>query len=279
MAIAQHELRRVEITKWIIFNLVAVAVITPFLLKFVLPFKSSAKAVMFYEEIERLDEGTRVLVAFDFDPAAEPELRPMSVAVLRHCFERGLVPVVMTHWPRGIGLARDMSEQVAGEYGMKSGEDYVFLGYRPGRVNLILNIGEDLKRAFDKDFYGEPTDGMAALDGIDKLGDFPLFVGIEAGITYEEWIAYGTDRHDIPFITGTTAVMTPDLYPLMDAKQIKGCLGGLRGAADYEQLIDKSDSATRGMTAQSMAHLLIIGLIIVANLRFMLARFTGKRKK
>jgi hypothetical protein len=278
MAIAQSELRRIQIIRWIIYGLVASAVITPFLLKFALPFQPSPKAVMFYDEIQKLDEGTRVLIALDFDPAAEAELRPMSMAVLRHCYERKLVPVIMTHWPRGIGLTRNVCQQVAKEYNKESGKDYVFLGYKPGLFNLVLNIGEDLKGAFDKDFFGQPTEGMAALEGIDKLADFELVVGIEAGITYEYWIAYGTDRHDIPFIAGTTAVMTPDLYPFIDSGQMKGFLGGLRGAADYEQLIDKSDDATQGMAAQSMAHLLIIALIIFANVRFVLIPLYMKKR-
>ena len=43
--------------------------------------------------------------------------------------------------------------------------------------------------------------------------------------------------------------MAPDLYPFLDSGQLKGLLGGLAGAAEYETLIDRSGQATKGMSA------------------------------
>jgi hypothetical protein len=37
-----------------------------------------------------------VLLAFDYDAASQAELEPMSRAVLKHCFRKGIVPIVMT---------------------------------------------------------------------------------------------------------------------------------------------------------------------------------------
>ena len=56
------------------------------------------------------------------------------------------------------------------------------------------------------------------------------------------------------------------------------CWGGLRGAADYESLVEIPGTATRGMVAQSVAHVLVIVLIIVANVRFLLQRRAGRGK-
>lgn len=278
MSIPQAELKRIAIARWIIYLLVAIVIVFPLLINIPMSFEAEAKARDFYEQVEGLEKGTPVMVTFDFDPAAEAELKPMGMAVLRHCFEKGLVPTIMTHWPRGVGLARDVCNQVADEYGMESGKDYAFLGYKPGKYNLILAIGEDLKGTFDKDFYGEPTEGMPALEGVNRLKDYKLLIDLAAGITYEYWIQFGSDRHDIPHIAGTTAVMTPDLYPVINSGQLKGCLGGLRGVADYELLIDKPGSGKQGMAAQSAAHLLLIALLVFANVRYFVRRFVKKEK-
>jgi len=149
----------------------------------------------------------------------------------------------------------------------------VFLGFRPGYQNLVLNMGESLKGAFTVDYYGKPTADMPALQGVDTLEDIDLAIDIAAGATVEMWIAYGSDRFDFPLGAGVTAVMAPDLYPFLQSKQLVGFLGGLRGAGDYEQLLEKPDDATRGMPSQSLTHLLLIVLIVAANARFIAGRF------
>jgi len=45
-------------------------------------------------------------------------------------------------------------------------------------------------------------------------------------------------------------------------------LSGLRGAAEYEKLINAPGIATKLMDAQSLAHLLIITLIVLGNVAF-----------
>ena len=74
---------------------------------------------------------------------------------------------------------------------------------------------------------------------------------------------------------GTTAVSAPKYYAFVDAGQFVGLLGGMKGAAEYELLVGKSGKAVKGMGAQSLVHLLIIGLVIVGNIGY----FVSRRKK
>jgi hypothetical protein len=113
---------------------------------------------------------------------------------------------------------------------------------------------------------------MPALKGVQSLKDIPLAVDIAAGATVEMWIAYGRDRFGFDLGAGCTAVIAPDLYPFLQSKQLVGLLGGLRGAADYEVLLEEPGSGVAGMQAQSVAHVLIIGLIVVANVIFLVRR-------
>jgi hypothetical protein len=275
-------LLHVAIARRVVFVLVAVAVVLPFVVDFALPFLPSQDVKNLYERIEGLEPGSPVLMAFDYEPASEAELYPMSRVLLLHCFRKGLVPIVMTHWQAGVGLCQDLCEKSAAyakkKWGKEklSGRDYVLLGFRPGYADLVLNMGENLKGAFEKDFYGQPTRGMAALEGVDSLKDIPLAVDVAAGATVEMWIAYGADRFGFDLGAGTTAVMAPDLYPFYQSGQIIGFLGGLRGAADYETLLTEPGRATTGMQAQSTTHILIIALILGANFRYIYRRFVKR---
>jgi len=257
--------RRDTISRRIVYLLVAGAVVFPFIRPLPFKFKPQELSRQLYDKVEALPPGSPILLLFDYDPASMAELYPMSLALLRHCFARGLHPIVMTHWNSGVGLAQDLVEQTAKEYHKKSGVDYVFLGFKPGGANLVLNMGESLTGAFDKDFYKQPTETMPVLKGVRSLRDIPLVIDIAAGNTVEMWIAYGRDRFGFELGAGCTAVIAPDLYPFLQSGQLVGLLGGLRGAADYESLIHHPGSAVKGMQAQSLTHVLIILLILGAN--------------
>ena len=86
------------------------------------------------------------------------------------------------------------------------------------------------------------------------------------------WIPYGQEKYGFPFAGGCTAVMAPDLFPFLQSGQMVGLLGGLAGAAEYETLVGRQDKATAGMSAQSMAHLIIVAFIIFGNMAFFVSR-------
>ena len=206
------EIKRGVITRWIIYGLIAVVVGLPFL--FPAPgmeFAADPPTVKVLDAIEALKPGSHVLLAFDFDLASRPELDPMSRAVLKHCFKKGVIPVVMTFWATGLDMDKKICEQVAKSSSeelhkpLVSGKDWVFLGTRPSGVLLILQMGQDFKGAFDKDFYDQPTQSMEALSGVNSLKNIDLAIDFAAGGTVGTWIAYGSDKFGFPLAAGTTA--------------------------------------------------------------------------
>ena len=256
----------------VIYLLVALAVLVPLLTWRAMPVNPSPEVENLYDAVQALPAGSPVLLSFDYDPTSKEELYPMSLAILRHCFKRDLHPVVLTNWITNIDLCRELVNLTAAEAKKESGRDYVYLGWRPGMGQLILNMGENFKAAFDRDIDKKPTEGMPALAGVYSLRDIPLVVGIAAGGTTETWIAFGADRFKFKLGAGCTAVIAPDLYPYLQSKQLVGMAAGLRGAADYEVLLGRHGQAYAGMPAQSIAHILIIALILGANLHFLLRR-------
>jgi len=274
---------RFLVTRRGICLLVAAAVIVPFLYTLPLPFEPSPWAKAVYNTLDKLPPGSHVLLSFDYGPGSKEEIYPMSLAILRHCHKKGLVPVVMTHVVSNVDLSRKACEQAAADakemWGkeVRSGRDYVYLGFKPGYSNLVLNMGESIKGAFPKDYYGQPTQTMKALEGVDSLKDIDMGMSLASIGSIEMWIAFGADRSGFPFAAGCTAVMTADMYPYLQSKQMVGFLSGLRGAADYEQLVGVPGDATRGMQSQSVTHVLLIILILGANVVFIAGRIRSRR--
>ena len=86
------------------------------------------------------------------------------------------------------------------------------------------------------------------------------------------------DKYKFELGGGCTGVMAPGLYPLLRSGQINGLIGGLRGAAEYETLIDQKGRAIAGMDAQSATHLAIIVLVIICNLFYFSLRKQGRQQ-
>jgi hypothetical protein len=96
-----------------------------------------------------------------------------------------------------------------------------------------------------------------------------------------------TGGKPLPFVAGSTGVQTPQLIPYYPG-QMAGVLGAIKGAAEYESLVNtklrsmdsgkpiapKFQEAQRRMAPQLVAHVLMVGLIVVGNVIF----FAGRRK-
>lgn len=54
--------------------------------------------------------------------------------------------------------------------------------------------------------------------------------------------------------------------------QLKGFLGGLRGAAEYELLVGAPGKGCAGMDAQSLGHVTIIVFLILGNIGYFAAK-------
>ncbi|HHT9157868.1 MAG TPA: hypothetical protein ACFYEA_09745 [Candidatus Tripitaka californicus] len=260
--------RFLNIDRRIIFAAVALAVIGSLLVDFSLPVPATPPVQKIFDKIESLPPGAHFLLSFDYDPSSKEELQPMALALLHHCFQRGVKVIGMTHNPGGTGLAEQALNSVASIYQRKYKEDYVFLGYKPGGASLVINMGEDIHTAFLKDFYGNDTTTLPALQGVESLRDIDYLVDLAAGVTIETWIAFGREKYQFEMGAGCTAVIGPEMYPFLDSRQINGLMAGLKGAAEYEVLVERKAQAFEGMRPQSVTHCLVILFVLFGNVAF-----------
>jgi hypothetical protein len=265
--------RMLKIDRRFIFAVIGLCTLLPLLYPVGLPIKVSPEVRGVYDYIESLPPGSVFLLSMDFDPASKPELYPQSIAILRHAFRKNLRVIVMTLWVTGTGLADQVVSQIAQETGKVNGRDYVFLGWSPGAGSVIINMGQDLYTTFPFDYYGKPTKELPVLEGVQNLRDVNYAVSLAAGNPgVEAWYVFGKDKYKFELGGGCTGVIAPGLYPLLRSGQINGLIGGLRGAAEYENLIGQKGRAVAGMDAQSATHFAIIALVILCNIFYVSLR-------
>ena len=264
----------------LLFLLVVAAVIFALLAPTQQPGTPEESVRSVYRDIEQLPDGSYVLLAMDFDPQAKAELEPMAIALLRHCLRKGHRVIGMTFWPTGNAFANDVFVRVGKEYPDKEwGRDYVYLGYQPGGMpQVITGMSESITRTFPQDYRNRATAGMPIFQQLASLKGADFLIDLAAGMTPGAWIVYAGDRLKLPMAVGCTAVSGPDLYVRLDAGQIKGLIAGLRGAADYELLIERPALGTSGMFAQSIIHALVVLFVIIGNVQYFRARRRADRE-
>ena len=202
----------------------------------------SAKA--FFNEVDIAGEakGRRgnVLVALDFDPASAGELNPMAISLVHQCAQKGHRMYFITLWPAGPPMINDAINKVIKRHypDLVYGEDYVNLGFKAGNEQVIKVMGIDLTTEYRTDVEGTALSKIPMMSGITTLEDFDLIAEISAGYPgSKEWVLYAATQYNIPFVSGMTGVQAPQLYPYFP-DQLQGLLGAIKGAAEYEFLVN-----------------------------------------
>jgi len=264
--------------RWI-FVAVWVLVMIPLLFPLKLPIAPTARAVEYYEEIEKLKPGDIVLLSADYDPASGPELGPMLRSSLTQLCRHKVKIVGDCLWPGGPPLLEQGFNEVARDsFHYKYGEDYVNLGFKEGREAVILAMGNSIPGTFASDFRGTPVTQLPLMNKVTNLSSVKLLVNISAGYPgTKEWVQQASRRFNLRIISGCTAVSAPEYYAYLQSNQLLGLLGGMAGAAEYEKMTGITGSATKGMDAQSSVHLLIMLCILMGNLAHWAARRQGER--
>jgi len=250
----------------IIYLCVGLAVIIPMLVPLGLPVDITRPVRAVYDAIEALPEGSIVLVSTDYDPGSEAELYPATEAVLEHCFRRNLRVYMMGLWPAGSDLGQRALDTLARIHHKQYGIDFINVGYRPGGAVMLLSLGRSFRDVIRVDRRGTPIDSLPLGRTVRSARDIALVMTLSAGDPgVIHWVQYFHARYNTPICAATTAIMAPRQYPYMNAGQLVGLLGGLKGAAEYETLVNRRGRGLTGMDSQSIVHVLLVLFILLGN--------------
>ncbi|MFH2057191.1 MAG: hypothetical protein ABIJ61_14630 [bacterium] len=263
--------------RWV-YLMVALAVIFPIVVPFELPIAVTPEAQQLYDAIEALPDGSVVMLTFDYYASTLAETMPMSVAALHQLFRKDCKVVTMTTIPLGgPTIAEQVTADMAAQYGKVYGVDYVNLGYKANYTAVLLGMGTSIETIYPADNRGTKLADLPLMQQVKNYNDIDfIFVVADNGII-DNWISIVNAQFEKPVGAGVTAVMAPKMFSFVESGQMTGLLGGMRGAAEYEALVNHPDLAVLGMNAQSLVHILIIVLIVLGNIAYFTTRKQGQK--
>jgi hypothetical protein len=266
-----------KIDRRVIYLLALLAVVIPLVVKIRLPMYVSREAKGVYNTIERCPKDKIVLVDCSWDAGNRGENWPQTEAVMEHLMRKDIKFAIMSRIPQGAGFGREVAEKVAEKYGKEYGRDWCSFGFLPGEDAMIQALAKDIKGVVKKDIKGTPLDSILMVKDIKDIHDISLVCAI-AYWPSEGWLRFVQGVYGTNTVFCSSAIVSSSLYPYLDSGQLCGLLVGVRGAAEYEHLLGLEELGTELIVPQSMVHLLIVVLIILANIGFWAERREKKEE-
>ncbi len=280
--------------RWI-YLVVFVVVLIPLLVPFKIRPRAMTPVERLFNYIDTMPEDKALVISVDFTPDTRAELQPMVVAMLRHAFATKHKVGVLAMQVYGLGLGEEAIRQVTAEFNQHAlthedsvinGEDYVFWGWSTPLLTVMLGMGERITKVFPVDYYGSRTDDLPISAEIRNYDDIGVLVSVAASALPRSWINYAQVQFGVRLGCGITAVSAADFYPYVNSGQFIGMLAGMKGAAEYEELVanrmEKNgmdwtlrNRGTEAMSSQTAAHLAIMAFIVIGNVAY----FANKRRK
>ncbi|MEA3474986.1 MAG: hypothetical protein U9R23_00845 [Candidatus Cloacimonadota bacterium] len=298
-----------------IYIVVALAVILPLIFPLGLKTYTTTPVENLYRHIDAIAgrDDKAILIDFLHDPSVMPELYPMEIALIRHCFARDIKLFTISWIATGapiIGMA--LSEVKEDFPDIKADIDYCDFGFKPYAlaIPIILGMGDDIVKAVETNSEGSKLENLPIMKNIKNYDNIQIVMQISGSAYGYLWYTYARPRFGVDVGVGVTAVMAADAYPFMQTGQLLGSMGGLKGAAEYEKLVDifamqgidyskkkardiawsskqyslsnipyKYKKARIGMDAQAVVHVLIILFIIIGNIGYFIDKRAEKKRK
>lgn len=276
-----------RIDRRIVYLILALSVILPLVFPKAEKVTPMRPVEMLFVAIDTIPEEKGLILDVGYAPQIKAECEPMAIAILRHAFKNHTKVLVVSLYVQMIGLAQRALTQVTEEFNSVAtshadsiiyGRDYIFLGWQPPPIIPMLGMGENITAVYPADNYGNQTDTMEIMQDIRNYNHIGILVTLSGSRIPISWVAYAQNRFGVQVGVGCTAVSAADFYPYYQTGQFTGLMVGMKGAAEYEELVYSSKGvdgrriASEAVLPLTYSHLVIIFFIIIGNIGYFFER-------
>jgi len=269
--------RMMAIDRRILYALLLAIILFGLLVPINLPLTMADPAKNLFAAIEAAPVDKMAFVSTAWTNSTRGENAPQMAVLLRHLMQRKIkFALIQFGNPEAAVLAQLLAEDVTKEFDYKYGTDWINMGFRQDMLGTLKAMRVDIPAVYRDDFFErKPLSTFPITSGLKTIKDVGIVVEVAPSGTYKYWIQLIQGGDKVPYGLAATSVMVPELYPYLDSGQMVGMLFGLKGAAEYESLLnlpaDKRQS-TRFLSPLSLSLIYLFLLIFIGNLGMYLSR-------
>lgn len=276
-----------KLDRRIIYLILAIVVIVPLIFPSVYKVRVMPPVQKLFNAVDAIPEDKILMFNSEYAPQTQPELEPMAIAILRHAFKKRIKVAVLSLYVQPLGLAKAALDKVTEEFNSQAktnadsliyGRDYVLLGWQPPPIVPLLGMGISIAGVYKRDYYGYKTDSLPMMRNVKNYNDVGILVSISGASPPIWWVAYAQNRFGLKVGAGITAVSASEFYPYLQTGQFSGLMVGMKGAAEYEEIIERNlnikgrRKASESLPALTYAHLVMIIFILIGNIGYFIKR-------
>ena len=269
-----------DIPREVLYGILIVTFIMPMLFPIGFPVPITPEVQKWYDTIDKLPNGSVIMIDFGYSGGGEPELGPMAVAVYHQIFKRGGIKVVAmsTSIEGTLLFDKVIAELNPSQYGKKYGVDYIHIGYIAGTESAMAAVGKSIRATTTTDYKGTPLDQYPIMQGVNEAADFDLLICYTTGGDQSEgWVRQWYTTYKTPYLSCVLAMMVPTMLPYQKAGQIVSLVSGAQ-AGQMELLVKVPARGIKSADVITMTHLLCIALVVVGNVAYFGKKFSGGKK-
>ena len=266
-----------DIPREVLYGILIVTFIMPMLFPIGFPVPITPEVQRWYDTIDKLPNGSVIMIDFGYSGGGEPELGPMAVAVYHQIFKRGGIKVVAmsTSIEGTLLFDKVIVELNPSQYGKKYGVDYIHIGYIAGTESAMAAVGKSIRATTTTDYKGTPLDQYPIMQGVNEAADFDLLICYTTGGDQSEgWVRQWYTTYKTPYLCCVLAMMVPTMLPYQKAGQIVSLVSGAQ-AGQMELLVKVPARGIKSADVITMTHLLCIALVVVGNVAYFGKKFSG----
>jgi hypothetical protein len=263
----------------IVYLFFALAAALPFVIPIRLSSPPSKETMGLYNAIDRCPPDKVVLIHSCWDMFAQGECWGECQAVVEHMLRNGVKFVVtsidLPTAPEFFKKVMDTDEvkEICRKYHREYGKDWVQLGYTVSGQNFstVQAMARDIEAVYATDKDGTRLADLPLMQRVRSINDVYMVYAVGYACD-ERWISFIRGVYGTKVGFGCAGISTPAYYPYLQSDQLVGMLAGVRGAAEYEQLVHSHGKATRLIVPQAFCHTLMIVFVILGNIGYFCAR-------
>lgn len=231
-----------------------------------------------YALADAIRPGQAAFLVIDYGFGAQPELDPVLTAVVAHLMRRGALLVFTARTVEGSQIAQDVVTSLARRfpaYRAGYGRTWVNLGYRPAGDVPLRAATRNLAAAYnDTDYAGRSLRRLPLLARVPAVdaAHFRLAYVFDSADGFAAMMNYVTQPTGLPLVVGAIASEVPVIQPFVASRQIAAVVRGIRGAAEYEELVGHPAEGMRAQTTLALVAAYVTLLIALGNAEYLLAR-------
>jgi hypothetical protein len=254
--------------RWIYFVLFLVVII-PLLRPIGMPISVSPDTVQYYEAINSVGDGDKVLFTLNTEFSGYNEIQSGIIASMRVFIENNCKICIAVAHPEATGIPELIFQKLEPELeanGYKYGEDYVILGYVMPNEAAVAAMAQDFQGTITQDWLGRSIDDTFLIE-INTWEDWDLIADFTTGIQTTALLNHFALR-GTPMTVNCIGVMIASQKPYVDTGVYLAILQSMRGGAELEFLTEHPGPGLTAMDGFTFGHYMLLIFILAGNIGY-----------